>query len=228
MINSYLDFCEELKKSGFSMAGANNKGIYSIIPFDWNEAPPEGCVLEWHSEKPDVDPWMWRMRVLEERNDIAYAKLFFGLGGYITKEWYPYFLRLRRKGVGFSDYFDSGKASMLEKKIYEIIEAKGRIPVHEIKSECGINKEETSKFERAINSLQMKMFITVCGRAHKLNKRGEPYGWEVSVFCTAEDFWGGDITAESEPEEAYNKIKNQVMALNPNAEEKTIKKFIFG
>ena len=36
------------------------------------------------------------MRVLDERNDIADTTLFFKKSGFITKEWYPYFLSAER------------------------------------------------------------------------------------------------------------------------------------
>ena len=97
MIKSFDEFCDKLLESGFSMGGSNAKGIYAIIPFDWKSSIP-GCPIVWHTGEPDTDPWEWRMRVLEERDDIAYGKVFFGAGGYITKEWYPYFLTVRRQG----------------------------------------------------------------------------------------------------------------------------------
>ena len=43
------------------------------------------------------------MRVLEEREDIAYSKVFFRTSGYITREWYPYFYAVRRKGESFQE-----------------------------------------------------------------------------------------------------------------------------
>ena len=30
---------------------------------------------------PETDPWEWRIRVLDERDDIAYAKLFYKKSG---------------------------------------------------------------------------------------------------------------------------------------------------
>ncbi len=55
-----------------------------------------GESIAWHTEDPETDPWEWRIRVLDEYTDIAYGKLFFRKSGYITKEWYPYFLAVRR------------------------------------------------------------------------------------------------------------------------------------
>ena len=37
MVQCYEDFCTELLKSGFSLGGGSDKGIYAIVPFDWTE-----------------------------------------------------------------------------------------------------------------------------------------------------------------------------------------------
>ncbi len=42
--------------------------------------------VKWHCGDQEVDPWEWRMRVLEERTDIAYSKVFRGTSGFITVE----------------------------------------------------------------------------------------------------------------------------------------------
>ena len=46
------------------------------------------------------------------------------------------------------------------------------------------------------------------------------------VFTTVEKFWGEDLTADISYDEAYAKIREQIICLNPNAKEKDIKKFI--
>lgn len=227
MVNSFNEFCEELIKCGFSMGGGNAKGIFAIIPFDWKSSVP-GCPIQWHTGNPETDPWEWRMRVLEERNDIAYGKVFFGTSGFISKEWYPYFLAVRRQNMVFDEWYDEGKISHLEKNIYEIICENKEVALHDLKHMCGIGKEDTSKFNRALTNLQKYMFITMCGRTQKRNKFGEAYGWNSTVFSTVEDFWGEDLSIDISYEDAYQKIRERVLELNPNAEEKNIKKFIMG
>ncbi len=227
MVNNFSEFCEELIKSGFSMGGGNARGIYAVIPFGWNSAPADSPIV-WHTGDPETDPWQWRMRVLEERDDIAYGKVFFGTSGYITKEWYPLFLAVRRQGMVFDEWYDEGKVSQLEKSIYEAVDAGGRVALHEIKSICGIGKEDASRFDRALVNLQRNLFLTVCGQTQKKNKYGEEYGWSSTVFCTAEDFWGEDLSPDISSQDAYQKIHDRILELNPQAVEKTIRKFIQG
>ncbi len=225
MVNSYNEFCEVLLKSGFSMGGGNARGIYAVVPYSWNNPVP-GCRVVWHTGDPDTDPWEWRMRVLEERDDIAYGKVFFGASGYITKEWYPYFLAVRRQGLVFDEWYDEGRAGLLEKRIYESIAVNGHMALHDLKSECGITKETSGQFDRALTNLQKNLFITMCGKTQKVSRTGAPYGWNSTVFTTVEDFWGEDLTADLSAAQAYEKIRERILYLNPGAEEKNIRKFI--
>jgi len=227
MLTCFDDFCAALLESGFSMGGGNAKGIYAVVDFDW-QTVPENCPIRWHTGDPETDPWEWRMRVLEERSDIAYAKVFFGVSGYITKAWYPQFLAVRRGGCVFEEWYEAGKATQMEKRVYQALETNGRVPLHELKTLCGVTKETSARFDRALLSLQKSLFITLCGRAQKRNKFGEAYGWNSTVFCTVEEFWGQDLDAGIPPQQAYDAIRAHILQLNPNAQEKAIKKFILG
>lgn len=225
MVTCFQEFCDELLESGFSMGGGNAKGIYAVVSFDWKKPIP-GCPVAWHTGDPETDPWEWRMRVLEERNDIAYGKVFFGASGYITREWYPYFLAVRRQGLTFDEWYYEGKAGLMEKKIYEAVEQNRHMAFHDLKRECGITKESAGRFERALTNLQKNLFLTMCGRSQKLSRSGEPYGWNSTVFTTVEEFWGEDLTLDITEDTAYQKIRERILFLNPEAKEKDIKKFI--
>lgn len=229
MINNFADFCKELSECGFSLGGGNAKGIYAVISYDWKEQEYIDSPIKWHTGDPETDPWEWRMRVLEERDDIAYAKVFFKTSGFITKEWYPYFYVVRRNGETFGEAYENGTISQMAKRIYEIILG-GEIAFHEIKQVGGFGREDKAGFERAITELQMRMYITMCGRTPKRNKYGEAYGWNSTVFTTVEDFWEkrGMTLPDLDPKASYNKISEQIIRLNPEAEQKKIEKFIRG
>ena len=230
-IQSFADFVNTLRQSGFSMGGGNDEGVYAVVPWGWQENPPYETPVRWHTEDRETDPWEWRMRVLNECDDIAYSKLFWGKSGYITKEWYPYFLSARRKGRSFREAYEDGTISHTAKRIYELVERDDFMPLHVIKQEGGFCKEDKSKFDRAITELQMKLYITMCGSAQKLSAKGEEYGWAATMFCTVERFWDGgvfDKAGEIAPDKAVEKITERIYTLNPNAEGKKILKFING
>jgi len=224
-IKNYQDFIDMLLYAGFTMGGGNADGIYAIINWGWQESPPYDTPVRWHTECKETDPWEWRIRVLDERNDIAYGKLFFKKSGLITREWYPYFLAARRGGLSFDDAYESGTISHTAKRIYDVVAANHSIPSHAIKQEAGFAREEKSAFDRGMTELQMAMYITTNGQQF----RG--HGMPSCTFCTVEDFWGEDVFAQAAKlgkAEAAEKIRQQVLALNPHAQDKKITKFIYG
>lgn len=221
IINCYTDFAGALNAAGFSLGGSNDEGIFSLShQFSEN--------IEWHTGDPDTDPWQWRMRILTEDTGISNAKIFFRKSGYITKEWYPCFLAVRRSGRTFLDEYESGEVSQFAKRIYELIDKNGSLAFHEIKQHGGFAKDDKYRFERALVELQMRMYITICGSAQKNNRTD---GWASTVFSTTEQFFGEDVFKKASGytrEQAIEQITAQVYRLNPNAELRKIKRFIYG
>ena len=215
MVFHYDDFYTELLGAGFSMAGGNDEGIFSLIAHGWNEEVI-GSPLRWHSGDADSDPWEWRIRVLEKR-DVAYGKLFFRKAGFITAEWYPYFLAARRGSAV--------EISGDERRIYDVVSASGGVATEEIKRAAGFEPQDKSKFDKAITGLQMQMFITVQGQK-------QISSWPSAVFTTCEDFFNGtdvfEKAAKISMDESIAAIGGQVRKLNPNATDKKIMKFIKG
>ena len=232
MIRNYFEFVDTLLQSGFSMGGGNADGIYAVIPWGWNETPPYETPIAWHTDDPETDPWEWRMRVLNERNDIAYAKVFFKKSGFITKEWYPYFLAVRRGSLSFDETYDNGTISHFAKRIYDVVSENGATATHIIKQMAGFSKEDKSDFDRALTELQMSMFLTMCGKAYKSTIQAENNNaWASTVLCTTESFFGDAVFERVDSitkDEAIHKIKEQILRLNPAAHDKKINKFIFG
>ena len=229
-IQNYDDFCGALLDAGFSMGGGNNEGVFGLINYGW-ENQPEGAKVVWHTGDPEYDPWEWRIRVLDEREDIAYSKLFFNKSGYIAKDWYPCFLAARRGGTSLHEEYETGTVSNYAKKIYELISENLVLPLHAIKQLGGFGKEDKSKFDRALTELQMKLYITMCGRQQKISEAGTAYSWSSTVFCTTEQFWGKTVFQEAaklSKEQAIEMITGQIYKLNPDAAGKKIAKFICG
>ena len=228
-ITCYDDFVGALLDAGFSTGGGSGDGIFAVVPWSWNEEPPYDTPVRWHTGDPETDPWEWRMRVLDERGDIAYGKVFFKKSGFITRRWAPCFLAARRGGADFEQAYEDGAVSNQAKRIYGAVREHGTLPVEAIKALAGFGREEKSQFDRALTELQMRMYLTMCGRRQKLSQKGAEHGWSSTVFCTTEAFWGGDVFAEAAEIstcEAAERITARVLELNPNAENKKIARFI--
>jgi hypothetical protein len=230
-IHNFSDFCAELLTAGFSLAsGGNNEGVFGLLEYNWDNQPPDSTI-RWHTGDAEHDPWEWRIRVLDERDDIAYGKVFFRKAGYITKEWYPYFLAARRGGQSFEDAYADGLYSHYAKRIYDVLQGNGAVPLDEIKQMGGFGKDDKSRFDKTVTDLQMGLYVTLCGRRQKISAKGAEYGWASTTLCTIEEFWGDDVFARAAKvsvSDAATAITERVYQLNPNAVEKKIAKFIFG
>ena len=230
MIRNYTEFCTGLIKAGFSGAiGGKDDGIFGLFHYGWGAE--DDSQLHWHTGDPDTDPWEWRIRVLDERDGIAYSKVFFRKAGYITREWYPYFLAARRNGLSFAEAYEDGLYSHFCKRIYDALQKSSPLPLHEIKLNAGFAKEDKAKFDKALTDLQMGLFITMCGRQQKRGKTGEEYGWASTMFCTVEAFWPEEVLEQASgisAEDAEKMITERIYLLNPNADGKKVKKFICG
>jgi hypothetical protein len=140
-------------------------------------------------------------------------------------------LAVRRGGLDFDDAHSDGNASYFAKRIYDIVSAHETIPVEEIKRLGGFLRENKSGFDRALTELQMKMFIAPCGRRYKVSRKGEEYGMASTVFCATERLFGEAVFDEAEripKDTAAQKIREQILKLNPAAQDKKITRFIFG
>ena len=216
IINNFTDFCTVMQTLGFSVSGGNET-ILNLHRYYSDK-------IRHHTYDPDTDPWEWRIRSVTECDNLAYAKVFNFKGSWITKEWYPYFLAVRRNGEDFDDMYSAGVISGMERDVYNVIRESGEIAMHDIKRTLNISRESNSKYESALVKLQMKMFITICGETHKTNKFGEPYGWGINVFKTVEDFFGDLPFIEKDT--AAEAITEQICKFHPEATDEDIIRFI--
>lgn len=138
------------------------------------------------------------------------------------------FFAVRRNGESFEDVYERGTISNAAKRIYDIV-SDGYVALHEIKALGGFGKEDKVQFDKALE-LQMGLFVTMTGRKQKKNKFGMEYGWNSTVFTTVENFWAecGFVIPKLDAGESYEKIRQQILRLNPDSEEKTIRKFFLG
>ena len=220
-IRSFEDFRAALLRAGFAMGGGNAEGIFSLHPY----MDPS---LRYHTGDPETDPWIWRIRALEDRT-LASGKVFFHKAGWISREWYPVFLAARRRGKGLEELYADGLVGRLDREIYRTVTAEGLMPLHTLRKM--VSWDKPSQFEAALNRLQAGLFLTMAGETRKLSRDGQPYGWPVSTFCTPEAFFPDDVWGEAlriSPGEACSRIREQVLRLNPQADENRIRRFIGG
>ncbi len=224
MITHFDEFVQELLAAGFSTGSRNDEGVFSI-------SSQYAATISEHTGDPETDPWEWRMRVLEERSDIAYGKVFCRKSGWITRDWYACFLAVRRAGRTFDEAYQAGLISQAARRVYDVVNDRVRVPMHELRRLAGFGREEQGLFERALVDLQMSLYLTLCGRQQKLSPLSGEYGWASTVLCTTESFFGEAVFAQAanlSPAEAFARIAGQIQRLNPDAEQRKIDRFIRG
>jgi len=225
-LQNFTDFVAAIHDAGFS----GDKDVFSVMQWNFAEGAPYDTPVRWFTGDPDTDPWEWRARVTEEKTGISYGKVFFRKMGFITLEWAPYFLSVRRQ-QSFDEAYADGKMSLLAKRIHDMLVDGDTVPVHVMKKELDIGKAEKSAFERTLVELEMGMFITHNGRQQKISKQGLPYSWTSACFCTADAFWGEEVFMQADaldPEVAEAHITSRIYALNPEAEPVKVRRFITG
>ena len=93
---------------------------------------------------------------------------------------------------------------------------------------CALKKKAavTKGFEGALAELQMQTFLIMGDFRQRQNKYGQGYGWHVAALMTPETKWGyGTVNGYSgKPEEAWEKIQEQIRRFMPEADEKEIRK----
>ena len=177
MLRTYEEFIRYLDEIGFMTLSANPAGLPNL-----SELTDDG---QWFTEL-DTDPWRWKTRIVEERR-AAYAKLFHRQPSFVSKEWYPAFLALRRGNDTFDDAYERGHMSMEARRIYNLFNSRSILALHEIKRLGGFASKSPCKFESAMTALQAGMFITVSGMTRMTTPEGRQYSWPVTEYRRVED-----------------------------------------
>lgn len=216
------DLIAYVKKVGFLPFFSNSIPGYSVEELSYRYG--------WWGDNPQIDPWAWR-EVVSGSKEVAYGKVFLGKAGFISKEYYPLFARIRRDGYDFDSRYEDGLASRRAKMIIDTLEQCETLPSYELKEVAGFGKGKEKGFDSVINQLQMLTYITVSKFTRKLNKRGEEYGWSVANYCLSEGLFGYDwvTKAYNTPyEEAMNQLFSKVKEQHEEVDEAVLRKLLKG
>lgn len=204
-----------------------------FLPLFKNEIP--GFSVEehtqpgyWWSGDRDRDPWEWR-GIIAAGDRAAYGKFFNKKAGFISKAWLPYFINCRRDGYDFDARWEDEKASYRQKRIMDLFEEDTELFSFELKEQAGFGKGGEKNFEGVLTELQMELYLCVREFRQRTNKRGEPYGWAIAVYCRPEKLWGNDHAASAygeEPSASRERIMTRMRETYPGVNEKLLGKYI--
>lgn len=229
-----LNSCEDLEKTVQTMG---------FLPFFRN--PIEGFSIEemtpptlWFSDEYD-GPWEWKGPVIRQ-GDCAYGKLFSGKAGYVSMDWYPDFLNMRRSGYNMT---------VEEKRIYDLLVshesllskelkklggfkrsiAKSRNPIDLLVKSPTVHKKKKEGFETIMTRLQMHCYVVIADFEYEYTHDGKRYGWGIARYTTPEALFDEDIILKptcASPEESKDYLLKHLKQLLPDAGEKAILKML--
>ena len=185
--------------------------------------------LYWWSGDARRDPWEWR-EIIARRGDVAYGKFYGGKAGFVSREWLPRFVNVRRDGYDFDALYEDGKASIRQKKIMDLYAddlSDAEYYSYEIKARAGFGKDGAKGFEGTVTSLQMQGYLVMRDFRQRLNKKGEAYGWPVAIYSTPEHIFGREYVRSAyaeAPAESARRIVAHMRETYPIATDKLVAK----
>ena len=177
--------------------------------------------LSWWTGDERHDPWEWR-RLIARSGRVAYGKFFGKKAGFISKAWFPHFANWRRDGYDFDSLWDEELASLRQKRIMDQFESHRDLFSFELKQLAGFGKGGEKNFEGTVTDLQMRSYLLIRDFRQRTNKKGQPYGWHISVYTTPEALWGYDYIASAysiDPAQSRQLVYRQVKKHFPQASE---------
>lgn len=202
---------------------------WGFLPYFRNNVP--GFSLEertlakdWWTGDPERDPWEWR-RVIADGRQAAYGKFFRNKAAFISLEWFPLFAALRRNGYDFDALWEDEKAAYREKRVMDRFLEKNEWLTPQLKQAAGFGPGGDKNFSGVLTGLEMKTYLTVKDFRQRLNKKGFPFGWHVSVYATPESLWGRDFVTSAydvKPSKIKEKILSRARSLFPEASEQAL------
>ena len=151
---------------------------------------------------------------------VAYGKFFGKKAGFISRAWFPHFANWRRDGYDFDSRWDEELAPMRQKRIMDQFLTKDEWFPYELKQQAGFGKGGEKNFEGTVTDLQMGGYLLIRGFRQRINRKGVPYGWPISVYTTPEALWGYDHISSAyavEPMESRTLIYEQIQKNFPEA-----------
>lgn len=98
----------------------------------------------------------------------------------------------RRDGYDFDSRWDEELAPMRQKRIMDCFSIREEWFSFALKQRAGFGKGGEKNFEGTVTDLQMGGYLLIRDFRQRINKRGAPYGWPLSIYTTPEALWGYD------------------------------------
>lgn len=138
----------------------------------------------WRMGNRQKDSWEWR-GIIAASGQAAYGKFFGNKAGFISLEWFPYFVNCRRNEYDFDARYQDSLASHRKKKIMEFFVGEDedgdavyrdeRFLSTNLKKTAGFGKGGEKNYSGVITGLQMQTYLVIGDFVRRKNRWGEKY-----------------------------------------------------
>ena len=208
---------------------------FGFLPFFENGIP--GFSLEEHTPaelwyngsvdgRDDWPVWDWKGPVASTGR-CMYGKFFCKKAGFVSREWLPDFLNVRRNGMTFDEWYEEGLIFYKDKALLDAVRMYGAMLTPHLKMQCNYKKGGNTGFETVVTRLQMQTWLCISDFVYRLDKFGKEYGWGVALYTTPESRFGEDaLFCPRTPDESRERILEHLSALLPHADERQLLKML--
>lgn len=186
----------------------------------------------WFTEEEGA--WEWKGPVIREGH-CAYGKFFNKKAGYVSLEWLPHLMNIRRT----RQYAPNDDAAALDDVVLQTIVGERGVTVKELRQLLGLGRrrrapqdmvdvapmEKPLSLEPVLTRLMMGVRVVIADFEYNIDRHGRPYGWGVARYTIPEALYG-PLDAGCTPQESYGLILGHLRRLFPSAPEKSIRTLI--
>lgn len=198
MIGTYEAFAGRVRENGFMTFTDNPWGSASL------EREVAGSV--WGDTLPDP-PWSWKNRIAA-RQEALYGHVLGGRLTFVAPEWIPIFFAAARPERDIRERYEDGAVDNLSLRVIDELRTLPCMAAYQLRAALGMQGKQKGKLDGALRRLEREMYVSIGASVHKINKRGEPYGWGVNEYWLCEAFYPPYLEAAREigPEDARERI----------------------
>lgn len=176
----------------------------------------------WFSDA--AGPWEWRGQIARE-NEIFYGKFAEKKAVFVHRDWFPALCNYRRDGYDFDTKYDLGMADRRESAVLRALSEQGSMLSGALGRMAGFGKGGYKGFDAVMTNLQMQTYACIQGFEQKVNRRGQPYGFETTRFTTPERILGAEAIEaayEEAPSESLRRMIDHLQAILPDVSREKI------
>ena len=205
---------------------------FGIVPFFKNSIPgfsvAEHCDPRCWFSDTEEGVWEWKGPVIRA-SGCAYGRFFEKKTAFVSLDCFLDLANYRRDGYDFDARYDDGLAQYRDKLLYDLADANAPVLSKELKALGNYRKGGNKGFDTVISRLQAQCYLVISDFVYMRDKNGEPYGWGVAEYSTPEKLMGSafcDRVYSRTPQESFERLLRHFRELFPDADDRTLKKFI--